>query len=103
MHVWMGWSYRMGRMMAAPMFPRERKDARNAQKMMTPLIWSGSVKKLEYVPMYSPSSRRRVAESARQKKHEKCITGDLFIFLNFRVGAVVPKTPKDGEASTKSL
>jgi hypothetical protein len=37
MHVLMGWSYRIGSKMAAPMFPRERKDARNAQKITTPL------------------------------------------------------------------
>ena len=31
--------------------PSDRNEARKAQKMTTPLIWSGSVKKLEYVPM----------------------------------------------------
>ena len=42
--------------MLAPMFPSEPNAARKAEKMTTPLIWSGSVKKLLYVPMYRPSS-----------------------------------------------
>jgi len=54
--------------MAAPTFPRLRKLARNAQKMITPLIWSGSVKKLEYVPMYRPSSSRSGSSSPPRRR-----------------------------------
>ena len=34
----------------------ERASGEEGEKMTTPLIWSGSVKKLLYVPMYRPSS-----------------------------------------------
>lgn len=46
----------MGRISAAPIFPREKKDNRNAQKIATPFSCSGSVQNVEYVPMYRSGS-----------------------------------------------